>query len=330
MIAADSVHGACLQPAPQRVPVGLVPQRRGTDVLGRVGLAEALPGQVQIQRPGLDVDGQPRSPGLLAPVQGRGRGQVHHVDGRAGATGQAHGLVDGLDLGADRPRIGKVAHRAAARPDQLAARALEYPGVLAVHERQGPGAAGRGDGIGQARRPRRVVRIGQEQLHAGVPVSRQAGDLGGGTFPEASEHRVQEPVHRCLGAGACHLPRDRRGHGLAGQRERHVAHGRDAPGDRRQRAGPEIVYPDRLLLAELRGQGSVDQVHVRIDAAGEDEQAIGVELVLPGHNAADPGYPPVPHPDVGDLAVAGSDDRPVADDEVKGRCQLHGLRAIAA
>ena len=169
MVAADGVDLARGQPAPQRLPVGLIPQRRRTRVFGRVRLGETLLGQVQVQRPGLHVDRQSLGPSLLAPVQGSGRRQVHDVDRRAGLAGQADGLVDGLDLGTDRPRLGEMAHRAVPGTDQLLARSLEHRGVLAVHQRQRSGLTGRRHSAGQAGSPGRVLRNGQEHLQAGMP-----------------------------------------------------------------------------------------------------------------------------------------------------------------
>jgi hypothetical protein len=68
-------------------------------------------------------------------------------------------------------------------------------------------------------------------------------------------------------------------------------------------------------------------VHVRVDAAGQHQQATGVDLLGPGQGAADLGDPAVPHADVSDLAVAGSDDRSVTDDEVEGRCNHQSILA---
>jgi hypothetical protein len=68
-------------------------------------------------------------------------------------------------------------------------------------------------------------------------------------------------------------------------------------------------------------------VHVRVDTAGEHQQAIGVDHLRSGQRAADPGDPAVPHPDIGDLAVARTNDRSIADDKVKGRCNHQSILA---
>ena len=119
---------------------------------------------------------------------------------------------------------------------------------------------------------------------------------------------MEQPVHRGFGAGTRHLPRDRSGHRLTGQREGHIADSRDATRDSSKRAGPEVVDPHRLLLANRSGQRRGHQVHVSIYAAGDYEQAMGVELVLPRHGTAELDYPAIPNPDVADFAMARSDN----------------------
>src|ERR1700722_4863151 len=56
-----------------------------------------------------------------------------------------------------------------------------------------------------------------------------------------------------------------------------------------------------------------------VDAAGNDEQATGVEFTHPGHRSAELSYLAVPDPDVADLTAARSDDRPATDDKVEPR-----------
>jgi hypothetical protein len=307
--------------APQRVAVGLLAQRRGADVLGRVGLGEPRPGQVQVQRPGLDVDGQAGGAGLAAAVQGGGAGQVHDVDGGASVGGQADGRFDGGDLGADRAGVGEVPDRAAARLDQRAASSLQHVRVLAVHEGDRPGPPGRGDDLGQAGDAGREAGIGQEHLDAGVPVGGQGGDLGQLGFAQAGEHGMQEPVNGGLGPGAGHVPGHGLGHGLAGQRERHVADGGDPAGDGGLRPGPEVVDPGRLARLGgryLRGELGAHQVHVGVDASGDHQQAGGVDLPGAGHGPADLGDPAARDTHVGLLPVTGRNDRAVADDKVQG------------
>jgi hypothetical protein len=68
-------------------------------------------------------------------------------------------------------------------------------------------------------------------------------------------------------------------------------------------------------------------VDVSVYATREDQQAARVELLLPGHLTANLGYPAVPHPDVGDLAVARGDDGPAANDKLKMRNSHAGILA---
>jgi hypothetical protein len=60
-------------------------------------------------------------------------------------------------------------------------------------------------------------------------------------------------------------------------------------------------------------------MYVSIYAAGDYEQAMGIELVLPSHGTAELDYAATPNPDVADLAVARSDNCPAPDDEVEAR-----------
>jgi hypothetical protein len=57
-------------------------------------------------------------------------------------------------------------------------------------------------------------------------------------------------------------------------------------------------------------------VHVRIDPAGDNEQAMRVEFGPPGHGAAELCYPAIPQADVTDAPVARSDNLPAPDDQV--------------
>ena len=258
--------------------------------------------------------------GPAAAVQGGGAGKVHDVDRRAGAGGQADGRVDGGNLGVDRPGVGEVTDRAAAGLDQLAAGPLQHVRVLAVHEGDRPGPPGRGDDLGQAGSARREAGIRQEHLDARVPAGGQGGDLRQLGVAQAGEHGMQEPVDGGLGARAGHIPGDGLGHGLPRQRERHVAEGGDPAGDGGQRAGPEVVGPDRLARlrgGHLRGELSAHQVHVGIDAAGDHQQAAGVDLPSAGHGPAELGDLAAGDAHVGLLPVTRRHDRAVADNEVK-------------
>jgi len=55
---------------------------------------------------------------------------------------------------------------------------------------------------------------------------------------------------------------------------------------------------------------------VSVDAAGQDQQAVRADLLLPGHGPADLRYPAVSHPDIGDLLATRGDDGPAADDKL--------------
>ncbi|MDR0345101.1 MAG: hypothetical protein LBI49_18715 [Nocardiopsaceae bacterium] len=160
-----------------------------------------------------------------------------------------------------------------------------------------------------------------------MPGIRQRRDLGGGALAQPGQHRVQEPVRRCLRAGARRFPRDRRRHRFAGQRERHVPQGGDAPGERGQRAAPEVVHPERLRPAGRLGQRGAHQVHVRVDAAGEDQQAAGVKLVPARHGPAELRDAAIPHPQVGSLLPVRGDEGPAPDDELESGGSHPGIVA---
>jgi len=153
-----------------------------------------------------------------------------------------------------------------------------------------------------------------------VPAGGQGGDLRQLGVAQPGEHRMQEPVDGGLGGGAGHIPGHGLGHGLAGQRERHVANGGDPAGDSGQRAGPEVVHPDRLTRlrgGHLGGELSAHQVHVGIDAAGNHQQTAGIDPPRSGHGPAELGDPAAGDTHVGLLPVTGRHDRAVADNQVK-------------
>ena len=156
------------------------------------------------------------------------------------------------------------------------------------------------------------------------------GDLRQLGVAQAGEHRMQEPVDGGLGAGAGHVPGHGLGHRLARQRERHVADCGDPAGDGGQRAGPEVVGPDRLAPlrgGHLGGEVGAHQVHVGVDAAGDHQQAVGVDLPGAGHGAAELGDPAAGDAHVGLLPVTGCHDRAIADNQVKALLCHPGILA---
>ena len=164
---------------------------------------------MQVQRPGLDVDRHAGGPGPAAAVKGGGGRQVHDVDARAGAAGDADGLVDRCYLGGDRAGVREVRHRAAALRDQLLACLPEHRAVLAVQQRHRAGRLRGADRREQGGLVGREVRVGQEHLDARVPTSGERGDLAFWQRGGVQEDRVEEPVDRGLRRGAGHLPGDR-------------------------------------------------------------------------------------------------------------------------
>ena len=66
-------------------------------------------------------------------------------------------------------------------------------------------------------------------------------------------------------------------------------------------------------------------MNVRIDTAGDDQQTVSAELLLPGHRTADLGYPAIPDPDISELMAARDDDGPAPDDKVKIRTSHGGI-----
>ena len=305
---------------PERLTVGLFAQRRGPGVFCRVRLGEAFPGQVQVQRPGLDVDWQAGGPGPAAAVKRGGGRQVHDVDARTGAAGDADGLVDRSHLGGDRTGIREVRDRAAALRDQLLACLREHGAVLAVQQRhrggrlRGAGRREQGGLVG------REVRVGQKHLDARVPASGEGGDLAFWQRGGVQEDRVQEPVDRGLRRGAGHLPGDRGARRLlravvVRHRVGHVADRGDAAGDRGPGAGPEVVHPDRE--PDPVAKPLVREVGMRVDPAGNREQAVGGELLHARHRAAELGDPAAAYADVSGLPVTGRNHGRAAYNEVE-------------
>ena len=275
---------------------------------------------MQVQRPGLDVDWQAGGPGPAAAVKRGGGRQVHDVDARTGAAGDADGLVDRSHLGGDRTGIREVRDRAAALRDQLLACLREHGAVLAVQQRhrggrlRGAGRREQGGLVG------REVRVGQKHLDARVPASGEGGDLAFWQRGGVQEDRVQEPVDRGLRRGAGHLPGDRGARRLlravvVRHRVGHVADRGDAAGDRGPGAGPEVVHPDRE--PDPVAKPLVREVGMRVDPAGNREQAVGGELLHARHRAAELGDPAAAYADVSGLPVTGRNHGRAAYNEVK-------------
>ena len=74
-----------------------------------------------------------------------------------------------------------------------------------------------------------------------------------------------------------------------------------------------------VVRAHDPGRGELVEVHVAVDAAGEDVEAAGVELPAARRQAlAEGGDLPGIDADVGGEGLGGGDDRAAADDEVVG------------
>jgi hypothetical protein len=88
------------------------------------------------------------------------------------------------------------------------------------------------------------LRADHEDFQRAVAFGGEGRDLGKVLRRRVGQHRVEDVVHarvtRCGGAVAC----ERLGKCLTGPLERHVADRRDSAGDRRQRAGVEVVDPE--------------------------------------------------------------------------------------
>jgi hypothetical protein len=65
------------------------------------------------------------------------------------------------------------------------------------------------------------------------------------------------------------------------------------------------------------GEPGAHQVHVGVDAAGDHQQAAGIDLVGAGHGATELGDPAVGCAHVGLHPVTGRHDRAMADNQVK-------------
>ncbi len=310
MVAAHRVDVSGGKAGPERRTVRFLAQRRSPGVFRRVRLGEAFPGQVQVQRPGLNVDRQAGSPGLSAAVQCGGGRQVHDVDGRSGARGDPDGLVDRGDLGGDRAGVREMRDRVPALRDELLARLPKHRAILAVQQCY---RAGRLRGAGRRQQGTLVgckVRVGQEHLDARVPAFGEGGDLTVWQRAWFVQDRVEKPVDRSLLRGAVHLPGDRdarRLHGAVAARRRigHIADRGDAAGDSGPRPGPEVVYPD-WEIAEI-AEALVHEVRVRVDPAGKREQPGGGDLVHARHLAADLGNLVAGDTEVRDLLAARRD-----------------------
>ena len=58
-------------------------------------------------------------------------------------------------------------------------------------------------------------------------------------------------------------------------------------------------------------------MHMRVDAAGQDQQPRGIDPLGPGQPLPNLRDAPVPDADIGAVAVGGGDDRAARDDQIQ-------------
>jgi hypothetical protein len=251
----------------------LGPQRRRRHVLGALeaGPGQVVQGQVQVLRAGLGEH-------VLAGVAGlrdRGErlrgGQVHDVQRRARHPGQLDRPVGGLALQFRRPGQA-VLHRIGAALGQRGGNQLvDGDAVLGVHHDGGADGPRLGHGA-QDLTVRRVehARVSHEHLEA-VHAGLDAGlHLLERAVVDVRHDHVEAVVHRAVAVRlAVPLVQGGQQRGPLGLHREVDDRGGAAPG-RRGGAGGERVGREGAAERHL-------QVRVRVDAAGDDVRAVGVD-----------------------------------------------------
>ena len=315
MVGRQRIDVAEGQARPEGVHVRLLPQGRRAGVLRAVLFLEPLAGQVQVDRAGLDVDGNAAAPPVVAGFEGPGAREVDDVARTPRRLGEPDGAVRGHHFRLHRPRVGKELRVGLAGFPQHAAAAVHDGGVLAVDERDATVVLRdphRGQELPHV--PVEVVE-GQEELDGRVARFVERGDAGQVLFGRPHEHGMQEVVGHGEGARVGVVLLYGVGDGPVPGREAHVADGGDAAGQGRPRAGFEVVRPVPVRVAA----DGVRQVHVGVDAARGHDVARRVDLppaARGGHPAAELRDRPVANAHVDDGAAPDRDHVSATHDQV--------------
>ncbi len=238
---------------------------------------------MEVERAGLDVHGQAALPAGPARVERRLGGQVHDIGRAAGRLGEADGTRGGDRLRAHRARCGVVARVSPSLGSQQSGAAVHDGGVLAVQK---------GD---TSRRPAPTHGVEvpvdvavesperEEHLDARVASGDEIIDLGEVLVGRVAQDRMEEEVGERPSARLDPISLHGVGHGRARIRERDVADGRDAAGQRRTSTRFEVVHPVELARMVRRRS----EVHVGVHSAGQHVAPPGIDLLVASHAAAE-------------------------------------------
>ncbi len=305
VVGDDGDELAGRQGRPERVPVGLVADRRAA-LEGGVAVRHVLGREGEVVRAGLGRHPDAVLARLAQQRQHGGGGDVQDVDPGAGAAGGVQQPRDGRGLG----RVGAGGEEVAVVHAGLLRGGLQHGWVLGVDDRQraDPGLLGEGALQVGLLDVRELVHAGggEEALEAedAGPVQRLqvSGVAGDRAAPEAE-------VDPGLALGG--LPLGVQAVDRGGRRDRvqrHVDDGGDTPGGGGPGGGGEAL--------PLGAAGLVD-VHVGVDQAGQQggvtevgQQAVAGRQRAVGGDLLDP---PVPDQHVSGALAVGEDHSAGAD-----------------
>ena len=316
VVGRDGVDGAVGQPFPERGDGLRAAHRRAAGVpLGHHRSVDAVV-EGEIVRAGLGVGLLPPGAGLADQIHGAGGGLVHKVDGGAGVFGHGQGFLD-------RDLFG-----------QFGAGAVQVfdadPAVVRVL----PGAV-RDDGVvlgvdvGEAVQADHLAHDLQDRVpvsHGGAAVGGvhlDGPDALGGELLQLPWHRFvpldHRPVQRDVAAGLAGqflLVQDRCERGLAGVAGDAEVDDRGGPAPQSGRRGGPVV------IEGAEPPGDLGYVAVPVDAAGNDQQAGGIDDAVRVRDRLGGVHQPVdaavPDHNVGLLAAETVDHGAVGDDEIWG------------
>ena len=237
---------------------------------------------------------------------------MDEIDWCAGRLAERHRALGGDQLGQHRSGVGVEAERATSLGDEPLGRGRHDRGVLAVQHRQDAGVAGGGQQVQESRHVTVEAGAHHEHLEARVPRPSKCLELRSDQC-RVTDDRVQDDVgdrlRFYLGGRLGH----RLGHLITAEGDEVRDRG-DAARKRRRRAAGVVVDPVAA------------QMHVRVDAARQHEQPIGVDLARTGaggQTLADLIDETVADAQVPPHGALVRDDRAVADDQLRGLSRGH-------
>ncbi len=277
MIRGDGVDAAVVESLPERFDVGGFPERRLSDVERAVGTGELLVGEVEIERPGLDGNGN----AALARAARRPRGPPARRGGRCrwarpSASAIAARALDRSRFRSNRTAIGEVRERGFAFGFQPANGFREKRRVLAVKHRPHSQASGVADQVHVGGFVLIEARADHEDLETGAAGIGEALELALLPSRRNARDRMQEYVRKSLSSARGFPPAPR--------------HRGDLRPLSARSCSPSVVMPPasaaRVSALEIVGPGR-GEVSMGVDSAREHQETSGVDDLSAG--ASRPG-----------------------------------------